>query len=428
MAELEKFTDASVTKLLKHSERQLKNDPNKDIVAAKKDLNYSIVLDRNGLSAEEYYNQIKNGSYLYGRGSKREAEAVTCCSWVITLPKSVSDYSDVKNDELKILDPESEQTFFEGVHQFVSDRYVTVFYNQVHYDEGGQPHIHIYFVPRTELDHEVVHFKTVKTHEVIRTESGRYEFKYRFKFKNREKIPLKNYAKMSDYYDTKISAADVINKAELQHFHGDLTEFLKKNHLPGADSVNSGITKGENVNVKALKKFTKASGITLEELKEHPLSREDLIDLFNRIDLNPSDQRAIETINAEATIEKLQTLIADIESDRMEVTHIKQEEITNKDMQIKELSHTISEKKQALSMALNRVAEMEKKLAEMEISLKAKQNELERSLNRISELEKERIESVEKTQGWGQTSASWGEKSRSGWGEKPIVLEDEKTW
>ena len=58
MAELEKFTDDGVMMLLKHSDRQLKNDSNKDIVEEKKDLNYSISMERNGLSPREYYKQI----------------------------------------------------------------------------------------------------------------------------------------------------------------------------------------------------------------------------------------------------------------------------------------------------------------------------------------------------------------------------------
>ena len=98
MAELEKFTDDGVMMLLKHSDRQLKNDSNKDIVEEKKDLNYSVSMEHDGLSPREYYKQIKDSSYLYGRGSQREAEAVTCCSWVVTLPKSVSDYSTVGKD------------------------------------------------------------------------------------------------------------------------------------------------------------------------------------------------------------------------------------------------------------------------------------------------------------------------------------------
>lgn len=433
MAELEKFTDDGVMMLLKHSDRQLKNDSNKDIVEDKKDLNYSIGMDRNGLSPREYYKQIKDSSYLYGRGSQREAETVTCCSWVVTLPKSVSDYSTVEKDEIKVLNPEAERAFFEGVNQFVSDRYGTVFYNRVHYDEGGQPHIHIYFVPQTKLDHDLVHYKTAKTHEAFKTESGRYEFKYRFKLENGERIPLKNYAKMSDYYDTKISGADVLNKAELQHFHGDLAEYLRKNNLPGADSIYSGKTDGKNVSVKSLKEFTKATGITIEELREHPLSKDELAKLFDKTELKPSDRRAIEAINSEATIEKLQTQIHEYEAEKAKSVSLdRSEELARKDEQIRDLSHTIYEKNQELSQAADRTQELERKLAEMEKSIEAKQAELERAKARVEELEKEKtIEASqsEKTQGWGQTTtSSWGDKSQSGWGTKSTSIEEEKTW
>ena len=37
MADVEKFTDDGVDMLLKHSERQIKNDANKDIVKNKQD-------------------------------------------------------------------------------------------------------------------------------------------------------------------------------------------------------------------------------------------------------------------------------------------------------------------------------------------------------------------------------------------------------
>lgn len=434
MAELEKFTDDGVMMLLKHSDRHLKNDSNKDIVEEKKDLNYSIEMERNGLSPREFYKQIKDSSYLYGRGTQREAEAVTCCSWVVTLPKSVSDYSTVGKDEIKVLNPEAEGAFFDGVNQFVSDRYDgTVFYNRVHYDEGGQPHIHIYFVPQTKLDHDLVHYKTTKTHEAVRTKSGRYEFTYRFKLENGERIPLKNYAKMSDYYDTKISGADVLNKAELQHFHGDLAEYLRKNNLPGADSVYSGKTDGKNVSVKSLKEFTKATGITIDELKKNPLSKDELSELLDKTELKPSDRRAIEAINSEVTIEKLQTQIHEIEAEHAKASaHDRSEELAQKDEQIRGLSHTIYEKNQELAAAADRNAELEKKLAEMEKSMEAKQAELERAKARVEELEKEKtIEAsqTEKTQGWGQTTtSSWGDKSQSGWGTKSTSIEEEKTW
>ena len=57
MAELEKFTDDGVMMLLKHSDRQLRNDSNKDIVEEKKDLNYSISMERGGLPHENFTNR-----------------------------------------------------------------------------------------------------------------------------------------------------------------------------------------------------------------------------------------------------------------------------------------------------------------------------------------------------------------------------------
>ena len=67
MAELEKFTDDGVMMLLKHSDRQLKNDSNKDIIEAKKDLNYSTGMELNGLSKEIIIKKFKTtATYMDG--------------------------------------------------------------------------------------------------------------------------------------------------------------------------------------------------------------------------------------------------------------------------------------------------------------------------------------------------------------------------
>lgn len=283
MAELEKYTDDSVMMLLKHVDRQLKNDANKDIVQLKSGLNYSIGIT---CPPKERYKQIKDKSYLYGRGTQRESKAITCCSWVVTLPKSVSDYSTVGKDEIKILNPEAERAFFEGVNRFIAKRYGTVFYNRVHYDEAGQAHIHVYFIPLTKLDHDLVHYKTIKTHDAFKTESGRYEFRYRYKLENGEKIPLRNYAKISDSFESKISGADVLNKAELQHFHSDLAEYLKKNQIPGAEDVCNGKTAGKNISVKSMKELKTVTGLSIEELKELQLNRDQLQKIIATKDRN----------------------------------------------------------------------------------------------------------------------------------------------
>ena len=416
MADLEKYTNEAVMMLLKHADRQLKNDANLDIREEKKDLNYAINIEKNGLSHKQFYKQLKDNSYLYGRGTQRESEAVTCCGWVITLPKSISDYTTVAKGKIEVINPEAEKAFFEGVHKFVSERYETVFYNQIHYDEGGQPHIHIYFVPITKLDHDQVRYKTMKTHNAVKTESGRYEFSYRFKLKDGEKIPLKNYARMSDYYDTKISAADVINKSELQHFHGDLMDYLKKNNLPGADSVYTGKTDGKNISIKALKEFTKSTGITIDEIKESPLSKADLTILLDQTNLKASDRHKIETINNESMIEKLQYMVHEYEN-----------EILYKEDQSKHLFV----KNQELSQVTEYNLELEKRVMELEKNIASSQADLERANARIEELEKEKfmvIDQGNQEQSWGNTPSSWGDKSLDGWGTKNISVDIEKSW
>ena len=373
MAEVEKFTDDGVMMLLKHSDRQLKNDSNKDILEKRKDLNYSIPVQTEGLTAREFYQKLLAESYLYGRGTRREEEAVTCCSWVITLPRSVSDYSHVNKEVLTRIHPDEEKQFFNGVTRFVSERYGTVFYNRVHYDEGGQPHVHIYFVPRTRLDHDVIHYKTVKTHEPIQTESGRYEFQIKFKLDaNGDRIPLKNYAKLSDYYDSKISGADVLNKAELQHFHQDLADFLKKNNLPGADSVHTGKTRKQNISVSAMKEFTRNTSKTIEELREHPLTQDVLRELLSSADLRPADRRVIEAINTDATIQRLQ------------------ETIQKQAASIQQYNQTLEQLQKEYANALNRIKELEAKTVTME-----------------------QVQDQE----WGKSS-DWGNQATSSWGNR----------
>lgn len=341
LADVEKFTDEGVDMLLKHSERQLKNDANKDIVETKKDLNYSVEIDTHGMTAKEYYRELIGNSYIYGRGTIREKEAITCCSWVITLPKSVSDYSLIGKDEVIRIHPTEEEKFFNGVTQFVSDRYGTVFYNRVHYDEGGQPHIHIYFVPRTNLDHDKVQFKTSKTHREIRTESGRYEYAVDYKTEKGERIALKNYSKMTDYYDYKISGADVLNKAELSHFHKDLAAYAKEHNLPGADALYTGKTDGKNISLKSMKEFTKSTGLTIEGIKDKPLQREELKDILKDVNIRPSDKRVIETINRDSLINHLQEQVHSHESEIESLWA----EISSKDKEIESLRDNHSEQR-----------------------------------------------------------------------------------
>ena len=255
MASVQKFTHDAMCSQKCHVNREYKNPSNQDIAPDRTPLNYSFPMKHNGMDAFSYYKQLIGEKYLYGRGTQREKDAITGCGWEVTLPQE--NYGDA----------DKEKEFFAAVYDFISNRYgeENIITNAIHYDEAGLPHIHVVFCPVTDLDHDVVQNKTVKTSNAIQLESGRYEYTYRFKLdENGDRIPLKNYAHMSDYFDEKIDSNTVINKAELQHFHTDLQQYLSDNGIDGA--VVNGKT-GTNFSVKELKDFTQRTGLHLQDVQ-----------------------------------------------------------------------------------------------------------------------------------------------------------------
>lgn len=255
MASVQKFTHDAMCSKKCHVNREYKNPSNQDIAPDRTPLNYSFPMKHNGMDAFSYYKQLIGEKYLYGRGTQREKDAITGCGWVVTLPQEI--YGDA----------DKEKEFFAAVYDFISNRYgeENIITNAIHYDEAGLPHIHVVFCPVTDLDHDVVQNKTIKTSNAIQLESGRYEYTYRFKLdENGDRIPLKNYAHMSDYFDEKIDSNTVINKAELQHFHTDLQQYLSDNGIDGA--VVNGKT-GTNFSVKELKDFTQRTGLHLQDVQ-----------------------------------------------------------------------------------------------------------------------------------------------------------------
>ena len=255
MASVQKFTHDAMCSQKCHVNREYKNPSNQDIAPDRTPLNYSFPMKHNGMEAFSYYKHLIGEKYLYGRGTQREKDAITGCGWVVTLPQEI--YGDA----------DKEKEFFAAVYDFISNRYgeENIITNAIHYDEAGLPHIHVVFCPVTDLDHDVVQNKTIKTSNAIQLESGRYEYTYRFKLdENGDRIPLKNYAHMSDYFDEKIDSNTVLNKAELQHFHTDLQQYLSDNGIDGA--VVNGKT-GTNFSVKELKDFTQRTGLHLQDVQ-----------------------------------------------------------------------------------------------------------------------------------------------------------------
>lgn len=365
MASEEKFVHEAMANMLRHNDRMTSEPSNVDIDPSRSHLNYSFELDHGGLTDYKYYKQLIDSKYIYGRGSKREDQAVTGCGWVVTAPKEICG------------DPVKEREFFQGVFNFVSDRYgkENIINNAVHYDEAGEPHIHIIFCPVTKLDHDKVQYKTIKTKEAVRLESGRYEFGYKFKLdENGQKIPLKNYSRMSDYYDEKISANDVLNKIELKNFHYDLQKYLDANGIEGR--VITGKTGGVNFTVKELKEFTAKTGLRLDEVKEMQGDRT-LLESYVEQHAKVAD---LEVLLSEknAVIESLRDEIM-AKDKTIDMSSDMKDKILHKDKQIQQLTQTITDKDRQIVAATDANLEMQHKLHEMEQTLSAKQQEIDRA-------------------------------------------------
>lgn len=422
MASTKKFTHDAMSDQNGHVDREHDQPSNTDIDPERTHLNYSFSMSHDGMKPFQYYKQRIGEVYMYGRGTKREKEAVTGCGWIITLPKEI--YGD----------PEKEKAFFKGVYDFIANRYgeENIINNSVHYDEGGLPHIHVIFSPVTKLDHDMVQYKTKRTKQAVKLESGRYEYRYIHVDKNGRPVDennpetwvkLNNYARMSDYYDEKVDCNSVLNPIELRNFHPDLQRYLIEKGIDG--KVVTGKT-GTNFTVNELKEFTAKTGLHLDEVKEMMQDNKSLLQSF--VEKNARVVQLEEAMHQkDAVIEALkeEILSRDEAIDRID----RSEEISHKkDEQIRDLTHTISEKDQELTRAADRNAELEKKLNEMSTIIEAKQSEIEQAHLRISELEKAiEISQTEISPGWGHNSSSWGEKSQNGWG-KPVTFEEEKTW
>lgn len=428
MAGVAKFTDEAVSSMIRHNQRLVENPSNPDICSKddpRSKLNYSIPLDHGGLTDYEYYKQLIDKSYLYGRGSAREKDAITACGWVVTLPKEITG------------DREKEKAFFQGVFDFCANRYgkENIISNSIHYDEGGQPHIHIIFSPITKLDHKQVQFKTQKQKIAVKLESGRYEYPYKFKLdENGEKIALKNYARMSDYYDTKIAAAEVLNKAELQHFHQDLQSYLTQNGIEGA--VLNGATANGNMTVKSMKEFTRATGLTVDQiqeiktektvLEEKVLSKDQTITrLVAAVQERDSKITTLqqEILQQHTSLEKVQT----VASEKQQL----QEQLRSQEERITKMETALSEKEHQLSFSAERNTALQERIQKLEQAYEAKQQELEAAQAKIEQLEKEKTverSQTEKEQSWGTSNtSSWGRDTSTGWG-KSTEFTEEKTW
>ncbi|WP_414840408.1 MobV family relaxase [Carnobacterium sp. TMP28] len=213
MAHVQKFTRGNLNGLSIHLDRKTDHHSNEEIDPTKTYLNIDLC-QKEGDTLSRLNDRLKEVYCM-----KRDDVKVGC-SWIVTLPKHLKEQTE-----------SDQQAFFEKTYAFLSERYggeKNVLSAQVHLDETT-PHLHFVFMP------------------VVWDEK-----------KQREKV----------------SAKEVLNRNDLQKFHGELDTFLKK-ELPTI--YKDGILNGETIeldSVKEIKKYAKQ----IQEKKDH-LSKE--LELFS---------------------------------------------------------------------------------------------------------------------------------------------------
>lgn len=127
MASVKKLTHSAVRNLLRHHDREIQNNSNKDIDNERSDNNYELMSRE--IHPWDYYNQRKAELYCYNRENVK-----TMCEWVVTAPKNML--------------VEYQREFFEKTVEFLNNRYGTdnCVRATVHMDEA-QPHMHYDFIP-----------------------------------------------------------------------------------------------------------------------------------------------------------------------------------------------------------------------------------------------------------------------------------------
>lgn len=220
MASVEKFTDSAVLKQIRHNNRMILHDRNKDIDPLRTHLNYSLTPERK-IGEYEYYQKRKKELYCYKR-----ADVKTLAGWVVTAPTELDT-------------SEQFREFFEKTAAFLTQRYgiENVISITCHFDEGKMEKVKDRWGGYVKDEHG-----NIKKELVL----GRPHLHFLF-------IPVSEDKKHRQ--GKKICAKSVLTRIDLQNFHTDLSRYLNERHCPGAEGVITGITKdqGRNYTVAELK-------------------------------------------------------------------------------------------------------------------------------------------------------------------------------
>lgn len=159
-----KYNKSSVNNVLMHIERGI-GEPdththsNESIDPERTHLNYDLK-DRAGLTAYQYYKQRIDDISAATKertGKSIRKDAVTLCSWVVTVPKD--------------LDPTKHNDFFQACYAWFSERYGedNIVTAAVHLDETT-PHLHLQFTPIVaDKSYQKLCAKDIETPQSLKT-------------------------------------------------------------------------------------------------------------------------------------------------------------------------------------------------------------------------------------------------------------------
>lgn len=240
MANVAKYTRSAIGQLCQHYERKKDADGNY-IKFGNQDIVLSKTDGNYNLAPHREESQI---NFIRRRISEvkclNRADVNVMCSWVVTLPKSFPSTS--------------EREFFEQTYHFLATRYreENVVSAYVHRDEN-QPHIHFAFIP------------------IVAGKDGK----------------------------DKVSAKEVLTKAELQVFHPKLQTALEQ-HFGFEVEILNGATEGGNRTMQELK---------AERAKNHAAEMYD--DYVQQI-----DSMTFDIVNTHEQVDSIHSELADLEQQK----------------------------------------------------------------------------------------------------------------
>lgn len=307
MASIEKYyNDQDVLYQLRHDLRSSPKPPrNTEIIPELTKNNYFLTPENHGRCVEEcldYYQQLLDNSYIYGRDSDREI--VRCIQWSIQAPAD--------------LDPKQKPEFFASCYEYLN----TIYGEQncisavIHTDEIminakgdriSHDHLHYLAVPRVEnrkyisadvkfingalklqkyglltkeddIRKVVVSINRFYKAELSKNETiSKIAKETNCKYADARKIYNAVVRKDSESYKQKLNSDALTSRKQLHEFHPALQKYLDDRGIKCTVSFKSqGIERDLSYNITEAKTVTRVTGLSIEEIKGLEIENERL--------------------------------------------------------------------------------------------------------------------------------------------------------